>query len=447
MSSFVSKSADFGKLPLKTIENSYESLNVSHLDLNHSRQTGFVHPPTNILLDIVYGVLQLLGNGMTAQTLHIEIVGFRWENHESHHRYIGQLTLQVVIEASQRFDKHISTFVSKLVPSSNEHIQRFVQIKIEMTVEMAASEFIDLFLGDGVEILEFVNGREFLDIQTVWCDDIGFSFQQMLRLVAGNVRNGGEGVSQMGGCPFDTVPMIDLTFTSLFVDREFIQIVVEISCAGAQITSQQCGMSGKHGSDIDTVRSASNQTDTGLPFVELSDNVWSAIAIIGRVPFHAVVELGQEFGNHKAQNDGIIRFNVQMGDACEWIRVLDLELDETNETLTNIRRGPQVLLERVQLPGTGTDVEKNDLGVAIDQPATGDNLEKFPIINNQFTLGVILNKPCSPFAAYEPQPSSVDCPWGNHILPLPLGHNVPHTVPSDSRTLPIPRWRQTPLTE
>lgn len=39
-----------------------------------------VHALSNILLNVVDGITQLLGNGMPAKTFYIEVIGFCWEN-------------------------------------------------------------------------------------------------------------------------------------------------------------------------------------------------------------------------------------------------------------------------------------------------------------------------------------------------------------------------------
>ena len=47
------------------------------------------------------------------------------------------------------------------------HIECVVEIKVVVTVEMAADEFIDLCLAGGVQILELVDGLKLDDIETV----------------------------------------------------------------------------------------------------------------------------------------------------------------------------------------------------------------------------------------------------------------------------------------
>ena len=46
-----------------------------------------------------------------------------------------------------------------------------------MSIEMSTDEFIDLCLCGGVEVLEFMHGLEFDDIQTIWKHSVGFAFE------------------------------------------------------------------------------------------------------------------------------------------------------------------------------------------------------------------------------------------------------------------------------
>jgi hypothetical protein len=73
---------------------------------------------------------------------------------------------------SKRLDKHINTFIPKLVSTSSEQIKRIVQIEIVMTIEMTSDEIVNLLLGLNVEVLEFVHSCELLDVKTVGEDTI-----------------------------------------------------------------------------------------------------------------------------------------------------------------------------------------------------------------------------------------------------------------------------------
>ena len=51
-------------------------------------QTLLKYPLAYLVLDMVHGVLQLLGNGLTPQGLHVKVVGLCWKDQESHHRIL-----------------------------------------------------------------------------------------------------------------------------------------------------------------------------------------------------------------------------------------------------------------------------------------------------------------------------------------------------------------------
>lgn len=61
-----------------------------------------------------------------------------------------------------------------------------------MPVKVTANEFVNLLFGHCVEILELVQCRKLLDVESVRCDDVGLAFEQMLSFVAGDLRHGCE---------------------------------------------------------------------------------------------------------------------------------------------------------------------------------------------------------------------------------------------------------------
>jgi hypothetical protein len=73
---------------------------------------------------------------------------------------------------SKRLNKHINTFIPKLVSTSSEQVKRVVKVEIVMTIEMTSDEIVNLLLGLNVEVLEFVHSSEFLDVETVGEDTI-----------------------------------------------------------------------------------------------------------------------------------------------------------------------------------------------------------------------------------------------------------------------------------
>jgi len=67
-----------------------------------------------------------------------------------------------------------------------------------MSVEVPTDEFIDLRLCGSVEVLEFVHRLKFDDVQTVWKDTVRLAFQQVFRLISGNMGDCCEHIGTVG---------------------------------------------------------------------------------------------------------------------------------------------------------------------------------------------------------------------------------------------------------
>lgn len=72
-----------------------------------------------------------------------------------------------MVETGEGFNKHIDALVAIFVSTGSEKVEGIVEIKVIMTVEMATDEIVDDILFDGMQILKFVHGTEFDDIETV----------------------------------------------------------------------------------------------------------------------------------------------------------------------------------------------------------------------------------------------------------------------------------------
>ena len=57
------------------------------------------------------------------------------------------------------------------------HIESVVQVEIVMTIEVATHEFVNFGLTSSMQVLEFMHGLEFDNIQAIWHDAIWFPFQ------------------------------------------------------------------------------------------------------------------------------------------------------------------------------------------------------------------------------------------------------------------------------
>ena len=102
-----------------------------------------------------------------------------------------------------RFDEQVHPLVAVFVAAAGEEVERVVQIERVAGEEMPHDEFVDRLLVLAVQVLEFVQGGEALDVQPVGQDHIGLAAQQFLRLEAGDLADGGENRAGMGGGPLD----------------------------------------------------------------------------------------------------------------------------------------------------------------------------------------------------------------------------------------------------
>ena len=174
-----------------------------------------------------------------------------------------------VVEASEAFDEDVGSFVSELVASGNEEVERFVNVEVEVAVEVAPDKLVDLLFVDGVQVLELVQGGELLDVESVGCDDVGLPLEQMHSLQSRDLRDGGESVGQVGSSPLHAVAVVDLSFASLFIDVEVVQVVVKVDFAGTEVAAQQSGVRGENRGHFDAPEPQQDQTDPGQPLVEV----------------------------------------------------------------------------------------------------------------------------------------------------------------------------------
>lgn len=57
------------------------------------------------------------------------------------------------------------------------HVKSVVQVKIVMSIEVTSNKIIDLCLGRGVQVLEFVHSLEFDDVETIWYNTVRLALQ------------------------------------------------------------------------------------------------------------------------------------------------------------------------------------------------------------------------------------------------------------------------------
>jgi hypothetical protein len=236
-------------------------------------QAQLIQSLAELVLEYVHGVAQLLRNGLALEGLDVEAARARGKDQESHHGHVRLHRLEAVIETRQGLDEHVHALVGELVATGREQVQSLVQVEVVVAVEVTANEVVDLLLVDGVQILELVQSAELLHAEAVRRDHVGLSLEQVLGLVARDLRDGGENVGAVSGGAFHAVAMVDATIARLLVQVEVRQVVVEVTVAGAQVAAEQRGVCGEHRGDVQLTHARQNQANAGHPFVKVTDNV------------------------------------------------------------------------------------------------------------------------------------------------------------------------------
>lgn len=65
-----------------------------------------------------------------------------------------------MVEPGERLDEDVGALVAELVPAGREEVERVVQVEVEVTVEVAAHEVVDLVLGLRVQVLRGEGERQ-----------------------------------------------------------------------------------------------------------------------------------------------------------------------------------------------------------------------------------------------------------------------------------------------
>ena len=112
-------------------------------------------------------VSQSFRHGLALERVNRERGGLSGHDHESDNGSLGTRNLEPVVETSQRLDKHIDTFIPVFISTGSEEVESVFQVKVEMPVKVTSNEFVNLLFLDSVQVLEFVDSRKLLDVQTV----------------------------------------------------------------------------------------------------------------------------------------------------------------------------------------------------------------------------------------------------------------------------------------
>ena len=223
-------------------------------------------------LDHVDRVAQALDHGLALERLDRHRVRLGRHDDEGDDGHLGAGLLEAVVQPRERLDEHVDPLVPVLVPAGGEEVERVLGLEVDVAVEVAAHEVVDLLLLLLVQVLELVRRRELDDVETVGQHAVGLALQQVLALVRGDVRDGGEDVGRVGRGALDAVPVVDAALARLAVDVEVLEVVVEVDRAGAEVSAQQGRVRREDGRDVHPARLDQGKGDGSEPLVEVSDD-------------------------------------------------------------------------------------------------------------------------------------------------------------------------------
>ena len=77
---------------------------------------------------------------MPLQSLIIKTAVFRWENNEGDDSDVTAARLEELVKSCKSLNEKISTFVTELVTAGSEEEQSFLEVEVDVPVEMTVDE-------------------------------------------------------------------------------------------------------------------------------------------------------------------------------------------------------------------------------------------------------------------------------------------------------------------
>jgi len=269
------------------------------------------------------------------------------------------------IFTGKRLDKHIDTLIPILIPPCGKHVQGIVQIKIIIAIEMAPNELIDFSLGGSMHILEFMHSLKLDDIQAIGQYPIRFTFQQMLTLVCRNMGDGRKDISTVSSRTFNTVSVIDTTFSSFVIDVEVLEIVVEIYGTGTEVSTKKSGVGSEDGSDVDMTFTTEGDSEASLPLMKVGDNGCGCLAsdVLREVcsgnrliKESTKTHVAEEPGDEITKDNGLVCLVVIWGTG-------------------NASKVPEIALPLIKTRIHRAGIEKQHMRISLNKPATIESLD------------------------------------------------------------------------
>jgi len=230
---------------------------------------------------------------------------------------------------------------------------------------MAPNELIDFGLGGGVHILEFMHSLKLDDIQAVGQYTIRFALQQMLTLVCRNMGDGRKDISTMSSRTFNTVSVINATFSGFVIDIEVLKIIVEIYRTSTEIPAEKSGVGSEDGSDVDMTFTTEGDSEASLPLVKVGDDGCSSLAsdILREmysenklIKESAKTHVAEEPGDEITKDNSLVCLVVIWG---TW----------------NASKVPEIALPLIKTRIHRAGIEKQHVRISLYKPATIESLD------------------------------------------------------------------------
>jgi hypothetical protein len=94
----------------------------------------------------------------------------------------------------------------------------------------------------------------------------------MLSFIGRDMRDGSKDIAAVCSSTLDAVSVVDATFASFMVDIKIPEVVIKVDGSSAKVTTEQGGVGGEDGGDVDMTLAAEGNTHTCEPFVKVSND-------------------------------------------------------------------------------------------------------------------------------------------------------------------------------
>ena len=126
----------------------------------------------HVLGDGAAGFVEFVEHGLIAEDVDVDVFGGGAGDDEGDDVDGDSAGAEPVVESCECFDEEVHALVAVFVATGDEEVEGFFEVEIVGGEEVAGDELVDDFLVVLVEVLEFVDGGEFLDVQAVGGDDV-----------------------------------------------------------------------------------------------------------------------------------------------------------------------------------------------------------------------------------------------------------------------------------